>query len=152
WLTGPGCWWPFRAGTTRRAAPATPSATLRSTGCRASLCRSSQKVISMDRQDGKRLLHRLREQRGWSWADEARAIKHMAGRLGVERLAATSVNSIKRTIARWESDAPTATVPDERYQWVLAHLFAERDGRCNIGPGSEFLRLLAAFQAMGVSA
>src|SRR5262249_54952690 len=46
---------------------------------------------------------------------------------------------------------PTATVPDERYQWVLAHLFTERDSRFNVGPGSEFLRLLAAFQAMGVS-
>jgi len=75
----------------------------------------------------------------------------MARRLGVDRLAQATAASIKRTIARWESDAPTATVPDERYQWVLAHLFAEHDGRFDVGPGSDFLGLLSALLSMGVS-
>src|SRR4051812_48319509 len=87
----------------------------------------------MNRQDGKRQLRRLREQRGWSWTDEVRAIKDIARRLGIDRLAQANIPSIKRTIARWESEATTATVPDDRYQWVLAHLFAERDGRFNVG-------------------
>lgn len=104
----------------------------------------------MNRQDGKRQLRRLREQRGWSWMDEAKAIKDMARRLGIDRLAGANVDSVKRTIARWESEAASATVPDERYQWVLAHLYAERDQHFNIGPGSDFLRLLSAFASMGV--
>ncbi len=83
----------------------------------------------MNRQDGKRQLRRLREQRGWSWTDEARAIKDMARRLGIDRLAQTEIASIKRTIARWESETAKATAPDERYQWMLAHLFAGRDGQ-----------------------
>jgi transcriptional regulator with XRE-family HTH domain len=104
----------------------------------------------VDRQDGKRQLRRLREQRGWSWADEARAIKEMARRLGIDRLAQTNIASIKRTIARWESDTAAATVPDERYQWVLAHMFAECDRRFDVGPGSDLLGLLSAFEAMGL--
>src|SRR5947208_9166911 len=104
----------------------------------------------MNRQDGKRQLRRLREQRGWSWTDEARAVKDMARRLGIDRLAEANITSIRRTIARWESIAVTATVPDERYQWVLAHVFSERDGQFNVGPGSDFLRLISALVAMGV--
>jgi len=104
----------------------------------------------MSRQDGKRQLRRLREQRGWSWTDEARAIKDMARRLGIGRLVEASVPSIRRTIARWESEATTATVPDERYQWVLTHLFARRDEQFNLGSSSDFLRLLSAFASMGV--
>jgi len=86
-----------------------------------------------------------------SWTDEARAIKTMARRLGVDRLAQANNASIKRTIARWESDAPTATVPDERYQWVLAHLFADCDGHFDVGPGSDFLCLLNALLSMEIS-
>lgn len=103
----------------------------------------------MDSQDGKRQLRRLRELRGWSWADEARAIKDMARRLGMDRLARTSVASIKRTIARWESDGAAATTPDERYQWILAHLFSQRADRFDVGPGSDFLCFLSALVAMG---
>lgn len=75
----------------------------------------------------------------------------MARRLGVDRLTQASSASIKRTIARWESDAPTATVPDERYQWVLVHLLAERHGHFDVGPGSDLLHLLSALLGMGVS-
>ena len=74
----------------------------------------------------------------------------MARRLGIDRLAEANITSIRRTIARWESIAVTATVPDERYQWVLAHVFSERDGQFNVGPGSDFLRLISALVAMGV--
>jgi len=104
----------------------------------------------VDRQDGRRRLRRLREGRGWSWTDEARAIQSMARCLGVSRLAHTTLASIRRTIARWESTS-AATVPDDRYQWVLAHLFAIRDERIDLGPGSELARLLLALQAFGVA-
>jgi hypothetical protein len=106
----------------------------------------------VSRQDGKRQLRHLREQRGWSWTDEARAIRDTARRLGMSRLAQADIGSIKRNIARWESEAAKATVPDERYQWLLAHLFVERDGQFNVGPGSDLMRLLSAFALMGVPA
>ncbi|MEJ3742807.1 hypothetical protein WEI85_05915 [Actinomycetes bacterium KLBMP 9797] len=103
----------------------------------------------MDRQEGKRQLRRLRERRGWSWADEARAIKAMARRLSLDWLTDVAVSSIRRTIARWESDRTTSPAPDERYQRIL-HLYAERDGVIDIGPGSDFLELLEAFRSLGV--
>lgn len=105
----------------------------------------------MDRRDGRRQLRRLRENRGWSWTDEARAIRAMARRLGVDRLSQGAASSVRRSIARWESEATSGTAPDERYQWVLAHLYAERDGRFDVGPGSEFLRLMSAFLSLRVS-
>jgi hypothetical protein len=105
----------------------------------------------MDRLKGKRQLRRLRESRGWSWTDEARAIKSTAGQLSLDSAPATSISSVRRTIARWESEAATASVPDERYQWILAHLYAERNGALVIGPGSDFLALLAAFRDMGIA-
>jgi transcriptional regulator with XRE-family HTH domain len=106
---------------------------------------------ALNRQDGKRELRRLREQRGWSWTDEARAIRDMAQRLGIGRLDAANLSSIRRTIARWESDATASNTPDERYQWVLAHLFAERNGRTDLRPGSEFAQFMSALPALGVT-
>jgi hypothetical protein len=105
----------------------------------------------MDRREGKRVLRRLREARGWSWTDEAAAIRETARLLGMERLAATSTASVRRAIARWESEAPSSTAPDDRYQYVLAHVFAERDGRFDVGPASEFRRLMSALRAHGAS-
>jgi len=106
----------------------------------------------MGRAEGKRMLRRLREAHGWSWTEEAAAIREMALRLGLERLAATSVVSIRRTLARWESTGAAGTVPDDRYQYVLAHLFAEREGRFELGPASEFRRLVTALSTLGTKA
>lgn len=55
-----------------------------------------------------------------------------------------------RTIARWESTTYEYR-PDERYQLLLAHVFAVRHGRTAIGPGSDFDHLLLALQTLGVS-
>ena len=99
---------------------------------------------------GARILRRLREARGWSWTGEATAIRETARRLGLERVAATSTSSIRRSLARWES--PGGTVPDERYQYVLAHLFADRGGQFDLGPASDFRRLMTALTALGAGA
>jgi hypothetical protein len=64
---------------------------------------------------------------------------------------AASLASVRRTIARWESDTASSAIPDDRYQWILAHLYAERDDAVDIGPGSDFLSLLTAFLDMGVT-
>jgi hypothetical protein len=78
----------------------------------------------MDRREGKRLLRRCREARGWSWADEAIAIRATARRLWQKRLAETGTASIRRDVARWEN--PAGTVPDERHQQLLTQLLVGR--------------------------
>jgi transcriptional regulator with XRE-family HTH domain/tetratricopeptide (TPR) repeat protein len=94
----------------------------------------------------------LREGRGWSQADLAGALQRLARELpsdlGLQRVAAVSVQSIKRTIRRWETDG---VQPDERYCVLLAHAYATRNGEATIGQGSEFELLVTAFAAMGVS-
>ncbi|MGH3839612.1 MAG: hypothetical protein ACRDSF_28500 [Pseudonocardiaceae bacterium] len=47
----------------------------------------------------------LREQRGWSWADQARALRAVAEQLGVTASASAQLSSLQRGIARWESTA-----------------------------------------------
>ncbi|MDQ7904687.1 hypothetical protein RB614_09155 [Phytohabitans sp. ZYX-F-186] len=73
----------------------------------------------------------------------------MAKRLSIDATANTALASIRRTIARWESGS--STIPDARYQWILAHVYAERGQEVQTGPGSDFLALLSAFQQMGVA-
>jgi hypothetical protein len=98
-----------------------------------------------------RLLRQLREQRGWSWADQARALRAVAEQLGAT---ATSVqlSSLQRSIARWESTA-CRTVPGERYQLLLAQLYARNgSGELALGTGSDLDTLLTALAHYGVSA
>jgi transcriptional regulator with XRE-family HTH domain len=97
-----------------------------------------------DRATACQLLRRLREQRGWSWADQARALQAVAERLGVTAVTLTRPVSLQRTIARWESTA-ARTVPGERYQLLLAHLYARSgSGELTLGAGSDLDALLTA--------
>lgn len=94
----------------------------------------------------------LREGRGWSQLDLARVLRRLATELpadlGLDRVARASLESIKRTIRRWETQG---VQPDERYRIVLAHAYVIRNGEATISQGSEFELLMAAFAAMGVS-
>lgn len=102
-----------------------------------------------DRLIGAATLKRLRLARGWSLADLARALTDTAARLG--QPLASSTRSVQRSVARWESDkAPI--LPGERYQLLLAHLYARgSDGQASLGPGSDFGELLDALAALGES-
>jgi len=105
-----------------------------------------------DRATACRLLRRLREQRGWSWADQARALQAVAERLGVTAVTSTRPASLQRSIARWESTA-ARTVPGERYQLLLAHLYAHTGcGEPALGAGSDLDALLTALAHLGVPA
>lgn len=108
-------------------------------------------MINRDRSTGVLLLRQLRERRGWSWSDLARALSDTARRLGVTSLAHVHRTSIQRTIARWESPSDD-TAPGERYQFLLAHIYARTSvGVLALGPGSEFDGLLTALHKLGVS-
>lgn len=98
---------------------------------------------------GSAKLKELRQARGWSWKDEARELQRLAKRLNVERVASATVESIARTVARWES-GQYKYKPDERYQLLLAHAYAVRGGRAAVGPDSDFEHLLSALAGMGV--
>ncbi|MEV0617539.1 hypothetical protein AB0I81_29755 [Nonomuraea sp. NPDC050404] len=102
-----------------------------------------------DRLTGAAMLKRLRRSRGWSLADTARALADTAAQLG--QPFDTSISSVQRSVARWES-SKGPTLPDERYQLLLAHLYA-RDGRGQVsfGAGSDFAELLEALAYFGVS-
>lgn len=104
---------------------------------------------STDQQKGARLLRQLREARGWSWADLARSLRDMARQLGVTSLAHRQVTSIQRAVARWES-LTDRTSPGDRYQFLLAHLYARTPaGRLALGTGTDFATLLEAFRHFG---
>lgn len=93
------------------------------------------------------IFSRLRDGRGWSQMDLARALKQLAGQLGVRRVAAATAAGIKRSVERWEAGGR----PDERYWLLLAHAYAiTNEGKADLGPGSDFHRLLLAFELMGV--
>ncbi|MFI6285867.1 hypothetical protein ACIBCM_14100 [Streptomyces sp. NPDC051018] len=101
-----------------------------------------------DKLAGAATLKRLRRARGWSLADTARAIIGTAAALG--QPLDSSVASVQRSVARWESNAPT--LPSERYQLLLAHLYARRpDGQTSLGAASDFCRLLDALAHLGES-
>jgi transcriptional regulator with XRE-family HTH domain len=108
--------------------------------------------MNNDRGTACRLLRQLREQRGWSWADQARALRAVAEQLGATTSTCTQLGSVQRTIARWESPA-SATVPGERYQLLLAQLYARNEsGDLTLGSGSDFDTLLTALAHYGVPA
>ncbi|MFH9134736.1 hypothetical protein [Streptomyces sp. NPDC017524] len=101
-----------------------------------------------NRAAGAATLKRLRHSRGLSLAGTARALSETATALHHPRLPA--VASIQRTVARWESAAPT--LPDERYQLLLAHLYARTPaGQMSVGPGSDLAELLGALLDLGES-
>jgi len=104
-------------------------------------------AVSGSVQEPARILVQLREGRGWSQAQLARHLKHLAERLGVQRVADAAVPSIKRSIERWEAGTSR---PDERYWLLLAHVYAIRDDKVDLGPGSDLDRLLDALALMGV--
>ena len=97
--------------------------------------------------DGGPLLKELRQARGWSQRDEALLLKQLAGRFGFHHIAGTKTRSVVREIQRWEAGEHA---PDERYQLLLAHAYATRNGSATIEPGSDLDRLLAALAVMGV--
>ncbi|WP_201450945.1 MULTISPECIES: hypothetical protein [Streptomyces] len=102
-----------------------------------------------DRNVGAATLKRLRLSRGWSLADTARAIISTATQLGQPLDA--SVASVQRSVARWES-ATAPILPGERYQLLLAHLYARgADGQIALGAGSDFAELLDALAHLGES-
>lgn len=95
------------------------------------------------------MLRRLREARGWSWSDLARALRDAAHRLAEPAQARQQVSSVQRTVARWES-LTDRTSPGERYQFLLAHLYARTpNGTVALGPGSDFAALLDALRHFG---
>lgn len=103
--------------------------------------------MGADLREWGRIFARLRDGRGWSQMDLARVLKHLAGQLGVKRVAAATAGGIKRSVERWEAGGR----PDERYWLLLAHAYAvTNDGKADLGPGSDFQRLLIAFELMGV--
>ncbi|MGQ0719567.1 MAG: hypothetical protein ACT4NP_20075 [Pseudonocardiales bacterium] len=110
------------------------------------------KPTKNDRGTACQLLRQLREQRGWSWADQARALRAVAEQRGVMASASAQLSSLQRSIARWESTA-SRTVPGERYQLLLAHLYARnRSGDLALGAGSDFDTLLTALAHYGAPA
>lgn len=101
-----------------------------------------------NRAAGAATLKRLRHSRGLSLAGVARALSLTAATLHQPRLPA--VSSVQRSVARWESPAPT--LPDERYQLLLAHLYARTPaGQMAVGAGSDLAELLGALLDLGES-
>ncbi|MEV5481841.1 MULTISPECIES: hypothetical protein [Streptomyces] len=101
-----------------------------------------------DRHLGAATLKQLRRSRGMSLADTARALVDVAARLG--QPLDSSLASVQRTVARWESAKPI--LPSERYQLLLAHLYARRpDSETALGTGSDFAELLDALRHLGES-
>ncbi|MEU6145679.1 hypothetical protein ABZ848_35740 [Streptomyces sp. NPDC047081] len=106
-------------------------------------------MTAHDRRVGATTLKRLRLSRGWSLADTARAIIDAASRLG--QPFGSSVASVQRSVARWES-ATAPILPGERYQLLLAHVYArDPDGQHSLGLGSDFAELLNALAHLGES-
>ncbi|WP_306965881.1 hypothetical protein [Streptomyces afghaniensis] len=101
-----------------------------------------------DRAAGAAVLKRLRKRRGLSLAAVARALVQLAGDLHQPALPA--VASVQRSVARWEAVKPV--MPDERYQLLLAHLYARTPGGSLVlGAGSDFAEYLNALGLLGES-
>ncbi|MGW5687775.1 hypothetical protein [Nonomuraea sp. NPDC003754] len=106
-------------------------------------------MSTRDKLVGAATLKRLRLARGWSLSDTARAIIDAAARLG--QPFDISAASVQRTVARWETGT-APVLPSERYQLLLAHLYAHgTDGRRSLGTGSDFAELLDALGQLGES-
>ncbi|MBL1118827.1 hypothetical protein JK364_41670 [Streptomyces sp. 110] len=100
-----------------------------------------------DRQLGAAALKRLRLSRGWSLAGAARAIAQAAEQLG--RPLEVDTASVQRCVARWESPR-SAILPGDRYQLLLAYVYARTPGgQYILGPGSDFAELLDALAYLG---
>ncbi|WP_175408080.1 hypothetical protein [Streptomyces sp. TRM64462] len=101
-----------------------------------------------DRAAGAAVLKRLRKRRGLSLAAFARALMALADDLHQPPLPA--VASVQRSVARWEAARPT--MPDERYQLLLGHLYARTPaGDIALGTGSDFAEYLDALGLLGES-
>ncbi|MBC2903129.1 hypothetical protein [Streptomyces cupreus] len=101
-----------------------------------------------DRAAGAAALKALRKRRGLSLADTARALIALADELHQPPLPA--VASVQRSVARWEATRPT--MPDERYQLLLAHLYARTPaGGIALGSGSDFAEYLNTLGLLGES-
>lgn len=101
-----------------------------------------------DRAAGAARLKALRHRRGLSLADVARALVSLAEELHQPALPA--VPSVQRSVARWESARPT--MPDERYQLLLAHLYSRTPAdEVSLGAGSDFAEYLQALGLLGES-
>lgn len=95
---------------------------------------------------GAAALKRLRRRRALSLAGLARALVAEAETLRLPLL--PSVANVQRTVARWESARPT--LPDERYQLLLAHVYARTPaGGVALGAGSDFAELMQALGLLG---
>lgn len=104
-------------------------------------------MTASERDLGAQGVRALRLRRGWSWLDEARVLRDTARRHRMPTVANSPLSTIKRTIARWENDAVR---PGERYQFLLAHVFAEYEGSTLLGPGSDFDQLMNVFANFGI--
>ncbi|MEV5703910.1 hypothetical protein [Actinoallomurus sp. NPDC052274] len=62
-------------------------------------------------------------------------------------VAQARLSTIQRTIARWENEAVR---PGERYQLLLAHIYAYQRGTTALGPGSDLDQLMAVFAMYGI--
>ncbi|MFM9612094.1 hypothetical protein [Streptomyces niveiscabiei] len=101
-----------------------------------------------DEAAGAAALKRLRRRRTLSLAGLARALVAEAERLRLPTLPV--IANIQRTVARWESVRPT--LPDERYQLLLAHVYARTPaGGIALGMGSDFAELTQALGLLGAS-
>ncbi|MER5960574.1 hypothetical protein [Streptomyces sp. NPDC001893] len=98
---------------------------------------------------GAATLKRLRQRRGWSLRDTAKALIDTATQLG--QPLDSSLASVQRSVARWES-ATAPILPSERYQLLLGHRYAQdAAGQASLGPGSDFAELLDALAHLGES-
>ena len=108
-------------------------------------------MTTTDRQTGARLLRQLRDQRGWSWVDLARAVRGTAQRLGVTSVMTLNLETLRRAVARWENTT-NPTGPQTRYRLLLAHLYATTPaGAVALGPGSDFDTYLEALRHFGTA-
>ncbi|QXJ24057.1 hypothetical protein AGRA3207_005308 [Actinomadura graeca] len=100
------------------------------------------------RRAGAQGLRRLRDSRGLSWGDLAKELRTHACRLRIARIATAQLDSVRRAIARWEAGV---SPPDERYQLLLAHVYARSPlGVVALGPGSDFEFLLETLALFGI--
>ncbi|WP_052770407.1 hypothetical protein [Streptomyces sp. CNQ-509] len=97
---------------------------------------------------GAAMLKALRRRRGLSLAGTARALRDIAEQYGQTSMTLPSTAGVQRSVARWESARPTR--PDDRYQLLLAYLYARTPtGDLALGPGSDFAELLDALAHLG---
>ncbi|MFI0485656.1 hypothetical protein [Actinomadura sp. 9N215] len=100
------------------------------------------------RNAGARALRRLRTKRGWSWTELAAQLRSQGRRLHITRIGTAQLNSIRRTIGRWEA---AVSVPDDQYQVLLAHVYARTPaGSVALGSGSDFRELVDTLALLGV--